>query len=55
MKWPKAAKGDRPRYRPRRNRLSEMAARNAARPDPVDPPHVQIERQLYPLIHRHPN
>lgn len=45
----------RPKYKPRRNRLSEMVQRNTSKPDPVDPPHVQIERQLYPIIHRHPN
>jgi hypothetical protein len=45
----------RPKYRPRRNRLSELAARNAAKPDPANPPRINLADRLFPIIQRHPN
>jgi hypothetical protein len=37
----------RPKHKPRRNRLSELAARNVARPD--------LKARLYPIVFRSPN
>jgi hypothetical protein len=48
----------RPKHKPRRNRLSELAARNVARPDPTPAPRVtqdELKARLYPIVFRSPN